>query len=480
APRPPVAAAWQTTRRWSRSTENLYAAFVEQLFREPEEEDITWGRLQEVIGDPKRNLLYDYRSPGEDARLSLKPDCADLPYFLRAYFAWKLGLPFAYRSCTRGRRETPPTCEPTLFSNMDPEEAATNVGAFRTFLRRMGGVVHSSSPRTRPTEEQTDFYPVRLSRSALRPGTVFADPYGHVLVVARWKPQGVADYGVLIGADAQPDATVGRRRFWRGSFLFTPNTDLVGAGFKAWRPLTVDAETGAVAAATNDELQQIGAQSLSERQYEGTADDFYARIEGIVNPRPLDPVRMQRSLVDALAESVERRLSSVSNGEEFMRSRNFAPIDMPSGSALFLTSGPWEDYSTPSRDMRLLISFDAVTSFPAQVAAHPERFGIREAGRDAMVAAVEATLADELAARTFEYTRSDGSPWELTLADLLARSSAMEMAYNPNDCPALRWGAPEGTDERATCARRAPAEQQARMKKYRPWFEQRERPGARQ
>jgi hypothetical protein len=329
---------------------------------------------------------------------------------------------------------------------------------------------------------------------------VFADPYGHVLVVARWKPQGVSDYGVLIGADAQPDGTVGRRRFWRGSFLFTPKTELVGAGFKGWRPVRyapsrvpgTDADTGAAAAAaaaaaappqpwriaTNDELRKAGGiRAWSDAQYKGSADDFYAAMEGMINPRALDPVRMQTSLVDALEESVLRRLSSVQNGEDFMRAEGYAPIDMPHGAALFLTTGPWEDYSTPSRDMRLLISIDAVVSFPDSVSSHPERFGILSADRDAAVAEVRAALQTELEKRSFEYRRSDGTAWRLTLADLVARKKAMELAYNPNDCVEIRWGALEGSDERSTCRRRASEGQQSRMQSYRKWFAKRERPG---
>lgn len=475
-PRTPDAPAWSTTRAWSPSVENFYAAFIEQLFRDPLDEDATWSRLQEVVDDPERNLLYDYRLPGEDARLSLKPDCADLPYFLRAYFAWKLGLPFTYRTCTRGGRATPPTCEPIVFSNLDPVEAATDVGAFRKFSRMMGGVVHSSSPRTLPEDENTDFYPVRLRRTALRPGTVFADPYGHVLVVARWKPQGVTDYGVLIGADAQPDGTVGRRRFWRGSFLFTPETELVGAGFKGWRPVVFDPDTQALTLSTNDELGSVGARAWSRRQYDGTADDFYSAVEGMINPRPLDPAGMQRSLVDALAESVERRLNSVDNGESFMKEHGYATIDMPRGRSLFLTSGPWEDYSTPSRDMRLLISIDAVTGFPDQVAAHPARFGVDPEKAEATAAEVRSVLATELADRSFVYTRSNGTPFTLTLADLIARADALEVAYNPNDCAEVRWGAKEGTEEYAPCERRAPDAQSQRMLQYRDWFRERKRP----
>ncbi|MBW2189242.1 MAG: C40 family peptidase [Deltaproteobacteria bacterium] len=490
SPRSIPGPAWKASRRWERDTENLYSAFVEQLFREPAGEDITWPHLQAVIGERERNLLYDHRLPGEDSRLDLEPDCADLPYFLRAYFAWKLRLPLVYRACTRGRKDEPPRCEPTVFSNLDSVPDVNDVAAFRRFTRRMAGTVHSSSPRTLPNDDHTDLYPLRMSRKALRPGSVFADPYGHVLVVARWKPQGVTDYGVLIGADAQPDGTVGRRRFWRGSFLFTPNTDLVGAGFKGWRPVRYDAvsdtdtdtDTGLGprpwSIATNEDLRKSGGpRSWSEAQYKGTADDFYAAMEGMINPRALDPVRMQISLVDALEESVQRRRSSVQNGEDFMKSRKYEPIDMPRGGALFLTSGPWEDYSTPSRDMRLLISIDAVVSFPATVAAHPGRFGIREADREEAARLVRAALETELAKRTFEYIGSDGSAWKLSLADLVERMKAMEMAYNPNDCAEIRWGAPEGSEERATCKRRASQQQQSRMQKYRKWFAQRERPG---
>ncbi len=486
--------AWVPSAKWEDDTENLFAAFVEQLFREPSGDDVTWTRLQELIGERERNLLYDYRSRGEDARLDLEPDCADLPYFLRAYFAWKLRLPFVYRECTRGRKDEPPLCEPTVLSNLDSVPDGDDVSAFRRLVRRMAGTVHSSSPRTLPSDDQTDLYPLRLSRQAIRPGTVFADPYGHVLVVARWKPQGVNDYGVLIGADAQPDGTVGRRRFWRGSFLFTPKSELVGAGFKGWRPVRyapsrgtdTDTDTDTDAApprqpwriTSNDQLLKTGgSRAWSDVQYKGSADDFYAAMEGLINPRALDPVRMQSSLVDALEESVQRRLSSVQNGEDFMESRGYALIEMPRGAALFLTTGPWEDYSTPSRDMRLLISIDAVVSFPDRVAAHPDRFGIREADREEAEQQVRAVLRAELEKRAFEYRRSDGSVWKLSLADLVARMEAMEIAYNPNDCIEIRWGAPEGSEERGTCKRRASDAQRARMETYRKWFAERARPG---
>ena len=82
-------------------------------------------------------------------------------------------------------------------------------------------------------------------------------------------------------------------------------------------------------------------------------------------------------------------------------------------------------------------------------------------------AELQSVLASELAARKFSYTRSDGSPWTLTLKDVVDRAAALEMAYNLNDCVELRWGAPEKSDEASTCKRHAPGAQRAKMTKYR-------------
>ena len=91
-------------------------------------------------------------------------------------------------------------------------------------------------------------------------------------------------------------------------------------------------------------------------------------------------------------------------------------------------------------------------------------------------AELEATLASELVTRKFSYKRTDNSQWILTLKDVLDRVSALEMAYNINDCAELRWGAPEGSEEALTCKRRASQAQRQKMTEYRAWFSERRRP----
>ena len=69
-----------------------------------------------------------------------------------------------------------------------------------------------------------------------------------------------------------------------------------------------------------------------------------------------------------------------------------------------------------------------------------------------------------------------GSKFELTLAQVVERAPKLEMAYNPNDCAEIRWGAPPKSDEAKTCRRRAPGDQLGQMRKVRAWFRERKRP----
>src|SRR5690606_3298219 len=101
--------------------------------------------------------------------------------------------------------------------------------------------------------------------------------------------------------------------------------------------------------------------------------------------------------------------------------------------------GPWEDYATPSRDMRLLIAIDTVLGFVDALKRNPARFGIGGAEVGRVAGELEAHLEAELRRRTFSYRKSDGATQSLTVADVIARAAAFELAYNPNDCVEIRW-----------------------------------------
>ena len=84
--------------------------------------------------------------------------------------------------------------------------------------------------------------------------------------------------------------------------------------------------------------------------------------------------------MDALQESVNRRLNSVNNAENYTRETAYATIEMPERSAIFQTSVRGKIFSTPSRDMRLLISLDTVVNFPDKVARGSRALRSRNAG----------------------------------------------------------------------------------------------------
>ena len=515
---------WPIRNSWSRATENLYSAWIEKLFDAPLDAAPSWPALHEVLRDRSRNVLFNHLGLREDQTgLVMRPDCADLPYFLRAYFSFKMGLPFGYSKCSRGGGGQPPRCPawwnivnqepppppppeenaaqpdpraasssffPTFGQPPRPQPIARAMSVARTpipkhlglsaafgrYLPIVADAVHSGSGRTAANDDSTDYYPVPLSQETLRPGTIYADPYGHVLMLVKRVPQTDGAAGVFFAVDGQPDATVARKRFWRGNFLFAQGAAFGGPGFKHFRP--IEAKGGGVLRRlTNAEIAknpQFGDFSLEQSRL--GMEEFYDRMDDVMSPEPLDPSRALKEVIASLEEQVKARVTSVENGRKFQSSGK-GEAEMPDGPSIFEAAGAWEDFATPARDLRILIAIDVARGFPERVARRPERYAMpRDKSAAEVKDELDRLLASELAARKFSYTRSDGSAWTLALRDVVARAPALEMAYNVNDCVELRWGASEGSEEAATCKRHAPGGQRAKMSEYRMWFHERRRP----
>ena len=328
------------------------------------------------------------------------------------------------------------------------------------------------------SDDNTDFYAVPLTQEALRPGTVYADPYGHVLILVHLVPEVDGKPGVFLAVDAEPDGSITRKRFWRGNFLFAHDPALGSPGFKRFRPI-VREKNGPLRRLSNGEIAknpQYGDFSLEQSQL--ATEDFYDRMDDVMSPEPLDPVRAMKGAIDSLEEQVKTRVGSIENGRKYQNSGK-GEATMPNGPAIFATNGAWEDFATPARDFRLLIAIDVVRGYPDKVARQPERYAMPRGESVAQVKAeLQGVLASELAARKVTYTRSDGSAWTLSLQDVIDRAADLEMAYNLNDCVELRWGAPDRSDEASTCKRHAPAAQRAKMTDYRAWFRERHWPHA--
>src|SRR6186713_102471 len=477
-PRSTDGSLWPLRNTWNRETENLYSAWIEKLFDAPLDAAPSWPALHEVLRDRSRNVLFNHLGLREDEmKIVLRPDCADLPYFLRSYFAFKMGLPFGYSKCSRGGGGNPPACFGwASIQNAEAGKGGNLAASFGNYMRVVADGVHSGTGRTRASDDNTDYYPVSLTQDTLRPGTVYADPYGHILMLVKRVPQTSDGAGVFLAVDGQPDGTVARKRFWRGNFLFAQDPALGSPGFKRFRPIMLD-RNHALRRLTNAEIAknpEYGDFSLEQTRL--SIEDFYDHMDDVMSPAPLDPLRAMTEAITSLEEQVKTRVTSVENGRKYQNSGK-GDASMPDGPAIFETTGAWEDFATPSRDLRLLIAMDVVRGFPDRVARRPERYAMPSGRSPADVKAeLERVLASELASRKFSYPRTDGSQWTLALKDVMDRATALEMAYNVNDCVELRWGAPEGSQEAATCKRHAPSAQRAKMTQYRAWFHERRRP----
>jgi hypothetical protein len=458
----------------------VYSAWINALFLGCDEQ-ASWSALHEVTRNRDQNFLYNYLSLGEDDPASkntviMRPDCADNPFFLRAYFAWKLGLPFGYHVCDRGGLgHNPKTGQwitnETSGYNPDP------VLAFNAFLRRVMDGVHSGTSRTALDNENSDYYPVALDRGALRPGVVFADPYGHTLIITGWVSQTSNHPGLLLSVDAQPDGTIGIKRFWKGNFLFNTSEVVGEPGFKAFRPISV--QDGKPEQMKSEAMTpSAGFAPFSLQQRKMKTDVFYNTMERLINPEPLDPETAMLDLIRSLHEQLLVRVTSVANGEAYLKSHPGEIIPMPSSAAgIFLAGGQWENFSTPNRDLRLLIAMDEVLGFPDKVSRSPEDFDFSGRGSPEEVRTKLKSLLDQKASEfSVSYTRTDGSSQKLTVGEILERRDAFEMGYNPNDGIEIRWGAPENSDERSTCRRHAPLNQLETMRSVRIWFQKRLHP----
>jgi len=282
--------------------------------------------------------------------------------------------------------------------------------------------------------------------------------------------------GVFLAVDAEPDGTVTRKRFWRGNFLFVHEPALGSPGFKRFRPIVREGG-GGLRRLTNAEIAknpQYGDFSLEQSKLDGEA--FYDRMDEVMSPQPLDPLRAMTDAITSLQEQVQTRVVAVENGRKFQGSGK-GEAEMPNGAAIFETTGAWEDFSTPARDFRLLIAIDVVRGFPERFARRSDRYALPPGKSVAdMKNELQGVLNSELASRKISYTRSDGSQWTLSVKDVVDRAVDFEMAYNPNDCVELRWGALQNSEEAATCKRHAPQAQRAKMSEYRAWFRERHWP----
>ena len=149
---PATAKPWRITQdHWTEADEQGFGAFVEAIG------ETNCSSSESCL----RNPANPYRKT-DQAFLDVDVDCAKLPYLLRAYYAWKNGLPFSYVDDVSGKggdlRYTKTANR--AVSRYDMIDHGNGIDAPRA-IDRMLSVVFSATYRTDAREQRgvlSDFY----------------------------------------------------------------------------------------------------------------------------------------------------------------------------------------------------------------------------------------------------------------------------------------------------------------------------------
>ncbi|MBU6442550.1 MAG: hypothetical protein KGR48_01460 [Alphaproteobacteria bacterium] len=435
-----------------------------------------FGEFLRSLGDSNCHTVNScLHGPGNPFRASdpvnvvFRSDCADLPYILRAYYAWKRGLPFSYesevepRGASRDIRYTPDGNEVT--ARHDVLSGSTTGYALLETLR---DAVSSATYRIHPDGEtplQQDFYSPALRPGSIRPGTVIYDPNGHLATVYRIDPDGRIFY-----LDAHPDESVTHGSY---DMRFVRARPGMGAGFKNWRPQTLVGATrtpdgaltgGHVVLTKNADLKDFsdtqyfgtGPRPAADRDWaagsftlNGQALNYYDYVRAMMAGGKLefDPMKEVAEMVDSNCADLHYRADAVKVAIEAGTENLPEPERLPPN--IYGTEGLWEIYSTPSRDARLKTAFkelrDQTGRFIRLYVARDQRLNYR--GSD-LAADLLRVYDRQTAACKITYTRSDGS--EVSFGYEEARRRLFRLSFDPYQCVEHRWGA-DSPAELATC-----------------------------
>ncbi len=389
-------------------------------------------------------------------------DCADLPYVLRFYYAWKRGLPFSYVAEVSPRGRSRDARYSDDGNRVERRRQLPSGVDAMAVLSRLADEISSATYRIDPELEaplEQDFYSPALDRSHIRPGTVIYDPNGHLALVFRILPDGRIRY-----IDAHPDNSLTRGFY---DLRFVRAAPGMGAGFKNWRPQTLVGarrRDGILFGGTMVLAPNRALSGFSLAQYYGTARrgawsagqfilggarlDYYDYVRAVLGGGSLrfDPVQEISDMVASNCADLGYRAEAVEAALAAGLQDRPQPERLPFN--IYGTDGDWEIWSTPSRDARLKTAFrnlrDMAERFVAMARARDPRLSWHGTNLAADLLAAHDAAAG---ACQISYRRSDGALVRLGYEE--ARARLFRMSFDPYACVEHRWGA--AGEEAASC-----------------------------
>ncbi len=412
---------------WDQKAEEEWGAWIQKIGEARARKECVL--LNDCIKNPAINSLYR----PEDASLNIYADCADVPVELRAYFAVRTNRPARWVSAlqTTDTRFT----DLKYAVNITPKawSDAREYENIQKMLDSISANVFTASYRMSGEVENGDTYPIDVTREALKPGTVFHDPTGHILLVYKVDLDGTVH---LI--DGHPGNTLSEGIF---SFKFMLGSAQQGGGFRRFRPFGWDGRNFTLA--TNARLAAPEYGFSADAQYKHQGKDYFDWVmRSLSNGQPLDPVKRFNGLTDQLCIDLQDRAASVETANAVaVQSAASGQLGLVPPN-IFGAEGDWELYSTPSRDARFKASFSGLAEF------------ITDSGKlvDSRSPKIAWSGSKQQLLETFRnkwrtvsttcrvtYKNSTNIPVSLTLADAEAR--LYNLSFDPYHCPEMRWGA---------------------------------------
>lgn len=484
--------AWPIRRQWTPAETQHYAKWVDNIFQFKTKGNVEQriAKLDRIITDPEMNLLENPEFLGQGSNPQLPKgiiremhalmDCGKFTAFMPAYYAYRRALPWMTTVVTSGNGgdiRTSPFNIPVGCTN---SFTSSSVGAF--FSNAIGSFI-SGNYRVNPdgkNAQLSDTVPVAINREFLMPGCInYLD--GHCLLLAR-----VSEYGELYFLNCSTTHT--RDVFSyngmntvsgitaKGSVPDAPPYEGCFQGLRVLRyPIAITDGKGNVKQVrrrTDEEMREFG---FSTEQYdivgEITRQQFINMGQFKVQSFH-DFIRLRMKTVDTVAplafmeNYADELLDAYASREQFVQDawkdvRANGPIVYPEerkDENIFQALGRWETWSSPSSDVDrrnkyfyLADWLEYVIRLYDVIPGFVDLTGLEQYNIHSQSDMAKAFIAEKnriFAARSMTYTNSKGEQIPLTLLDIEKR--LYDLSFDPNHPPELRWGAPEGSEERAS------------------------------
>lgn len=481
------------------------------------EDDVKFGEFVAALAKSGcRNVQECIKSPANPYRDTdpvgsyFWSDCADWPYFLRAYYSWKTGLPFAYVNSigtedhslseeivtkrVRVKRDylffsewgwedqviiqkkpvdlryTSTGNYPNSRARIAPAQNKTASVNFFTAATNMQNSISSGSLRFGPDvagNVPTDLYPIDITREAVKPGTVAYSPNGHVSIVYEVTKDGrILLFNAHPASKKQPQlGTPVSRTTFETRKEYVRSKPEHGSGLKNWRPFKLVGATWKDGRYQGGKLvyesNNYNLKDFSDVQYYGTVRGLDNAVY-VLNGRQIPYEKFIRYRLNSLDRidplvDFESRLKEVCGllgdraravDASVQAKLYLQPHPQAITQSIFSSEGDWEDFATPSRDVRLRATFynmrlDLMDQIKSMKANDP--MIVPTTNLKVKLQEIYARIAGSC---PITYNNSKGAPVTMSFDEVQKR--LLGMSYDPYNCPERRWGA-VAAEELASC-----------------------------